>query len=295
MSAARDSWVETIAGLLGDGPLHPTELARWANRLRAFGQESPALIASLLGPDPRFRLDPEGRWQLTPGLAGVRSSLGFLDYAVVDVETTGGAYQDGHRIIELAIVELREGVVTREFQSLINPQRDIAASVTRLTGISATRVAAAPRFRDIAGEIRSRLEHRVFAAHNVDHDWAFVGGQLREAEGDHRVGAHLRGGPSAGGDDPGAGGGGRGDAPTLPGFAVGPRARGVAARAHARFERRCVRTGLPGLRPRTRSTIIVALQTCKCQTGSVDLHHYGTVHRNQGRQLRRGLSGGLHL
>ena len=184
MSAARDSWVEAIAGLLGDGPLHPNELARRANRLRAFGQESPALIASLLGPDPRFRLDPEGRWQLTPGLAGVRSSLGFLDYAVVDVETTGGAYEEGHRIIELAIVELREGVVTREFQSLVNPERGIGASVTRLTGISATRVAAAPRFRDIAGEIRSRLEHRVFAAHNADHDWAFVGGQLREALGD---------------------------------------------------------------------------------------------------------------
>ena len=184
MSGARDSWVERIAGLLGDGPLHPNELARQANRLRALGQESPALIASLLGPDPRFRLDPEGRWQLTPGLAGVRSSLGFLDYAVVDVETTGGAYEDGHRIIELAIVELREGVVTREFQSLVNQQRRIGARVTRLPGISTTRVAAAPRFRDIAGEIGSRLEHRVFAAHNADHDWAFVGGQLREALGD---------------------------------------------------------------------------------------------------------------
>ena len=184
MSAARGSWVETVAGLLGDGPLPPEELARRATRLRAFGQESPALIASLLGPDPRFRLDPEGRWKLTPGLTGVRSSLGFLDYAVVDVETTGGAYEAGHRIIELAIVELREGVVTREFQSLVNPKRGIAASATRLTGISGARVAGAPRFRDIADEIRNRLEHHVFVAHNADHDWAFVGGQLREALGD---------------------------------------------------------------------------------------------------------------
>ncbi|MDE0651362.1 MAG: hypothetical protein OXI12_13605, partial [Gammaproteobacteria bacterium] len=104
MSGARDSWVERIAGLLGDGPLHPNELARQANRLRALAQESPALIASLLGPDPRFRLDPEGRWQLTPGLAGVRSSLGFLDYAVVDVETTGGAYEDGQLDDAVAIL-----------------------------------------------------------------------------------------------------------------------------------------------------------------------------------------------
>lgn len=184
MSASRESWVETVAGLLGEGPLHPDELARRVSRLRAFEQESPALIASLLGPDPRFRLDPEGRWQLTPGLAGVRSSLGFLDYAVVDVETTGGAFGAGHRIIELAVVELREGVVTREFQSLVNPERDIAASVTRLTGISGTRVAKAPRFHEIAVEVRSRLEDHVFVAHNADHDWAFVGGQLREVLGD---------------------------------------------------------------------------------------------------------------
>lgn len=184
MSASRASWIETVAELLGDGPLHADELARGATRTRAFEEESPASIASLLGPDPRFCLDSEGRWALTPGLAGVRSSLGFLDYAVVDVETTGGAYEAGHRIIELAIVELREGVVTREFQSLVNPGRSMAASVTRLTGISGARVARAPRFRDIAGDVRDRLDRHVFVAHNVEHDWAFVGGQLGEALGD---------------------------------------------------------------------------------------------------------------
>ena len=184
MSARRAPWAERIAGLLAKGPLHPDELARRVPRRRVLEEESPASIASLLGPDPRFRLDSEGRWSLVRGLAGASSSLGFLDYAVVDVETTGGPYESGHRIIELAIVEVREGVVTREFQTLVNPERGIVPSVTRLTGITGARVAGAPRFRDIAGEVRSRLEHHVFAAHNVDHDWAFIGGQLREALGD---------------------------------------------------------------------------------------------------------------
>lgn len=184
MSAPRKSWVETVAGLLREGPLHPDELARRTARLRPFGEESPAPVGSVLGPDPRFHLDAEGRWHLIRGLAGARSSLGFLDYAVVDVETSGGAYGDGHRIIELAIVELREGVVTSEFQSLVNPERRIAPSVTRLTGIDDARVANAPRFEDVAGEVRSRLEHHVFAAHNAGHDWDFVGGQLREALGE---------------------------------------------------------------------------------------------------------------
>ena len=184
MGAPRASWVETVARLLRDGPLDPEAIARRTAGHRTPEESSPARIASLLGPDPRFRLDSAGRWRLNRGLAGVRSSLGFLDYAVVDVETTGGPYPAGHRIIELAIVELREGVVRREFQSLVNPGRRIAPSVTRLTGISEARVAAAPRFGDIAREVRKRLHHHVFVAHNADHDWAFVGGELRRALGD---------------------------------------------------------------------------------------------------------------
>lgn len=181
MGAARKSWIEGVARLLKDAPLHAGELAEVMGGPRGFKEDATALIASLLGPDPRFRLDREGRWRLNPGLATVRSSLGFLDYAVVDVETTGGAYEAGHRIIELAIVELREGVVTREFRSLVNPGRPIKPSVRRLTGISEGKVARAPSFADIAGRVRSRLEHHVFVAHNADHDWTFVAGQLQEA------------------------------------------------------------------------------------------------------------------
>ncbi len=184
MSARRESWIGRIAGLLEAGPLPPDELVRRAPPPRAFAQASPRLIASLLGPDPRFRTDSAGRWSLVRGLAGARSSLGFLDYAVVDVETTGGAYEAGHRIVELAVVELREGVAVREFRSLVDPEREIAPSVVRLTGITPAMTRAAPRFDDVADEVRSRLERRVFVAHNAVHDWAFVGGQLRAALGD---------------------------------------------------------------------------------------------------------------
>lgn len=173
--------MQTAARLLLRTPLGSGELTAHMAGLPDYGDNAPVLIASLLGPDPRFRIDPDGRWQLDETLAAVDSSLGFLDYAVVDVETTGGRYEDGHRIIELAIVELREGVVTREYRSLVNPGRDITPRVSRLTGITEAMVADAPRFADIADEVYKRLEHRVFAAHNVDHDWAFVAGQLRDA------------------------------------------------------------------------------------------------------------------
>ena len=191
MGASRESWAQAAARWLKKAPLRSEDLAQRVTGLDRPGGDAPALVTSILGPDPRFRLDPEGRWRMNEALAAVRSSLAFLDYAVVDVETTGGAYDAGHRIIELAIVELREGVVTREFRSLVNPERDIGASVVRLTGISEDKVARAPRFADIAGEVRRRLEHRVFAAHNVDHDWAFVGGQLREALGEAPPAARI--------------------------------------------------------------------------------------------------------
>ena len=181
MGTSRESWTQAAARLLKQAPLPSAELAERLTELHGFGGDAPALVTSLLGPDPRFRLDSHGRWHLDEALAAVSSSLGFLDYAVVDVETTGGAYEAGHRIIELAIVELREGVFRREYRSLVNPERGITPSVTQLTGITDAMVAGAPRFADIAGEVRSRLEHHVFVAHNVDHDWAFVAGQLQDA------------------------------------------------------------------------------------------------------------------
>jgi DNA polymerase-3 subunit epsilon len=104
-----------------------------------------------------------------------------LEYAVVDVETTGGSYYKTDRIIEIGIVIVRGGQPAETFESLINPCRPIPRGVARLTGISDEMVREAPLFDHIAGEIRALLERRVFVAHNAAFDWGFVNDELDRA------------------------------------------------------------------------------------------------------------------
>lgn len=71
-------------------------------------------------------------------------------YAVVDVETTGGTPARGHRITEVAVVEIRDGFISEDFQTLVNPGRSIPSRIAELTGITDDMVAGAPFFEDVA-------------------------------------------------------------------------------------------------------------------------------------------------
>jgi DNA polymerase-3 subunit epsilon len=130
-------------------------------------------VRALLGGDARFTVSNDV-WRLVEGGLPLRE----LPYAVVDVETTGGPYSQGHRIIEVAIVEVREGRVQREYRTLVNPGRSIPTSVFRLNGLSNRSVAGAPYFDEIAEALAARLRDRVFVAHNVEFDWRVLQSQL---------------------------------------------------------------------------------------------------------------------
>jgi DNA polymerase III subunit epsilon len=95
------------------------------------------------------------------------------DLVFVDLETTGGnaAYD---RITEVGIVRIRDGELIEEWSSLVNPERPIPPYIEAFTGISDAMVAGAPRFADIAAEVRRKLQGAVFAAHNARFDYSFL-------------------------------------------------------------------------------------------------------------------------
>lgn len=106
-----------------------------------------------------------------------------LEFAVVDVETTGGSYYKTDRIVEVAVVIVRNGAPAESFSSLVNPCRPIPRGVSYLTGISNAMVMDAPLFDHIATELKGLLDSRVFVAHNVAFDWGFVNEELDRAMG----------------------------------------------------------------------------------------------------------------
>jgi DNA polymerase-3 subunit epsilon len=102
------------------------------------------------------------------------------EYAIVDIETTGGN-ASGSRITEIAII-IHDGTsVTDRFETLVNPQKEIPAPIFALTGINNEMVRDAPIFDDIAEQVLEMLTDRIFVAHNVNFDYSFVRHELEKA------------------------------------------------------------------------------------------------------------------
>ena len=139
------------------------------------------LVAELFRNDPRVAQSGPGVWRLVEPLPAGSAPLRGLEYAVVDVETTGGSPERDGRIVEIAVVEVRDSEVTGEFSSLVNPGVPLSPWITRLTGIEDPMLESAPSFEELSEAIRRRLEGRVFVAHNAAFDWRFVAAEMLRA------------------------------------------------------------------------------------------------------------------
>ena len=178
------SLVRTAADLLAVGPTHTLDVAQAVLGLSGHAGAASAAVFQLLGADPRFQVDKEGVWTLDPTVVPLGAPLDTVRFAVVDVETTGGASWRGHRITDISVVEVLGGEIVAEYETLVNPGRSIPPMITALTGITTEMVAGAPYFDHVADEISDRLTGRVFVAHNATFDWGFVSSELLRATGD---------------------------------------------------------------------------------------------------------------
>lgn len=102
------------------------------------------------------------------------------EYAIVDIETTGGNATHS-RITEIAIIIHNGTKVIERWETLVNPQKDIPAPIFALTGINNEMVRDAPIFDDISEKVLEMLTNRIFVAHNVNFDYSFVHHQLKES------------------------------------------------------------------------------------------------------------------
>lgn len=102
------------------------------------------------------------------------------EYAIVDIETTGGNASHS-RITEIAIVIHNGEKVIDRWETLVNPQKNIPPAIFALTGITNEMVSSAPTFELISDKVLEMLTDRVFVAHNVNFDYSFVRHQLEEA------------------------------------------------------------------------------------------------------------------
>lgn len=101
-------------------------------------------------------------------------SAGFPDSMVLlDCETTGGkaAY---HRVIEIGLLVVDDGVVTEHWHTLIDPGVPIPEGIQKLTGIEPSMLVGKPSFAEVAGLLLEKLNDRTLVAHNARFDYGFL-------------------------------------------------------------------------------------------------------------------------
>ena len=103
-----------------------------------------------------------------------------MQYAIVDIETTGG-YAARNGITEIAVYISDGENILKHYSTLLNPVYTIPRYVEALTGITNEMVEFERPFSSIADELYDLLADKVFVAHNVNFDYSFIKHHLAQS------------------------------------------------------------------------------------------------------------------
>ncbi|MEO8303599.1 MAG: DNA polymerase III subunit epsilon [Betaproteobacteria bacterium] len=102
---------------------------------------------------------------------------------VIDTETTGLDPRQGHRIIEVAALELVDRRATgRTVHFRLDPEREIDAGATEVHGMTWDDLKGKPRFREVSSEFVAFARGAEWIIHNAPFDVGFLDAEFRIAE-----------------------------------------------------------------------------------------------------------------
>ena len=111
--------------------------------------------------------------QIQSAPASWPADLAERDFVVVDLETTGGSAKHD-RVIEVAVVRVRDGRVRDRWRSLVNPGISVPPFITGLTGITTGMIARAPTFAELVAPFQRLLGEGILVAHQASFDTGFL-------------------------------------------------------------------------------------------------------------------------
>ena len=94
-------------------------------------------------------------------------------YAIIDIETTGGKFNE-EAITEIAIFRYENFEIKDRFISLVKPDRKIQPYVSKLTGIRENMLSNSPKFYEIAKQIIEITSDCIIVAHNAEFDYRML-------------------------------------------------------------------------------------------------------------------------
>jgi DNA polymerase-3 subunit epsilon len=101
---------------------------------------------------------------------------------VIDTETTGLDPAAGHRLVEIAAIELRNHLPTgNTYHAYINPERDMPEAAQAIHGLSAEFLARHPLFAAVARDFLDFIGEDALVIHNAEFDLGFINAELKRA------------------------------------------------------------------------------------------------------------------
>ena len=101
---------------------------------------------------------------------------------VLDTETTGLDPDAGHRLVEVAALELVNHVATGcHIQLYFNPERDMPEEAFKIHGLSEEYLAGFPVFPEVAGQLLEFIGESPLVIHNAGFDLKFLNAELDRA------------------------------------------------------------------------------------------------------------------
>ena len=101
---------------------------------------------------------------------------------ILDTETTGLSIKDGHRIVEIACLELDNLMPTKNsFHCYLNPERKVSEKALEVHGYTDEFLANKKKFNEIADEFLNFIKNKKLIIHNAEFDLSHLNNELKIA------------------------------------------------------------------------------------------------------------------
>jgi DNA polymerase-3 subunit epsilon len=108
---------------------------------------------------------------------------------VLDTETTGLEVSQGHRVIEIGCIELRDRRPTgRTFHKYLCPDREVEPGALAVHGITNEFLSTQPRFGEVVEEFLEFVREAELIIHNAAFDVGFLDSELARVKRDEAIG-----------------------------------------------------------------------------------------------------------
>ena len=98
---------------------------------------------------------------------------------ILDTETTGISIKEGHRIVEIACIELNNLIPTgQKFHCLLNPERKVSESALNIHGFSDELLSKQKKFKEIKDEFLNFIKDKTLVIHNAEFDLSHLNNEL---------------------------------------------------------------------------------------------------------------------